>query len=173
MAETKKRTKVKKIMGWKDCEIEQGDTIYDDIKQGSTSLSREEGQTTEAKIESGENEGVDKEPDKYILTCERRIGPDEDVHPSFKDNVGNVEVRPRRKGARSVKLTGVSQDVGVKFDSTDGAVVTYTWKTKGAVDEDGNLTDISIGKVGEVGTAGGSGASETSEASEASETSEG
>lgn len=160
MAETKKRTKVTKIMGWKDCEIETPDNILDDIKQGSTSLSREEGQTTEAKVESGENEGVDKEPDKYILTCDRRIGPDEEVKPGFKDNAGEVEVRPRRKGARSVMLTGVSQDISVKYDSTDGAVVTYTWKTKGAVDEDGNLTDISIGKVETVGASGASGASQ-------------
>lgn len=146
MAETK-RTKTTKIMGWKECEVKQGDTIYDDIKQGTTSLSREEGQMTESKLEGGEVEGSDKEPDKYILTIERTIGPDEEVKPGYKGNVGDVEVMPKKKGARTVKLTGVSQDVSVKFDSNGGAVASYTWKTKGKVDEDGNLTDISIGTV--------------------------
>ena len=61
---SKTRTKVTKIMGWKDCEVEQGDTIYDDIMQGSTNLSREEGQLQEAPIESGESEGTYQDPDK-------------------------------------------------------------------------------------------------------------
>lgn len=146
MAE-KTRTKVTKIMGWKDCEVEQGDTIYDDIKQGTTSLSREEGQEEEANIESGEAEGRYKAPDKYILEIKRTIGPTEQVKPGFKDNVGDVEVRPTKKGARTVKLTGVSQDISVEYDSTGGAVEVLRWKTKGAVDEDGNLTDIIIGTV--------------------------
>ena len=46
-----------------------------------------------------------------------------------------------------MKLTGVSQHISVKYDSTDGAVAVYKWKTKGQTDEDGNLTDISIGTV--------------------------
>lgn len=146
MAE-KTRTKVTKIMGWKDCEVEQGDTIYDDIKQGTTSLSREEGQEEEANIESGEAEGRYKAPDKYILEIKRTIGPTEQVKPGFKDNVGDVEVRPTKKGARTVRLTGVSQDISVAYDSTGGAVEVLRWKTKGAVDEDGNLTDIIIGTV--------------------------
>lgn len=146
MAE-KTRTKTTKIMGWKDCEVEQGDTIYDDIKQGTTSLSREEGQEEEANLESGEAEGRYKAPDKYILEIKRTIGPTEEVKPGFKDNVGNVEIKPTKKGARTVQLTGVSQDISVEYDSTGGAVAVYRWKTKGAVDEDGNLTDITIGTV--------------------------
>lgn len=146
MAE-KKRTKVVKIMGWKDCEVEQGDTIYDDIKQGTTSLSREEGQEEEANLESGEAEGRYKAPDKYILEIKRTIGPEEDVKPGFKENVGDVEVKPKKKGARTVKLMGVSQDVSLEYDSNGGAVVVLRWKTKGAVDEDGNLTDIEVGTV--------------------------
>lgn len=143
----KTRTKVTKIMGWKDCEVEQGDTIYDDIKQGTTSLSREEGQEEESNLESGEAEGRYKAPDKYILEIKRTIGPNEQVKPGFKDNVGDVEVRPTKKGARTVKLTGVSQDISVEYDSTGGAVEVLRWKTKGAVDEEGNLTDITIGTV--------------------------
>ena len=146
MAE-KKRTKVTKIMGWKDCEVEQGDTIYNDIKQGTTSLSREEGKEEESNLESGEAEGRYKDPDKYILEIKRTIGPDEDVKPGFKDNVGDVEVRPTRKGARTVKLSGVSQDISIEYDSNGGAVEVIRWKTRGAVDADGNLTDISIGTV--------------------------
>lgn len=134
-------------MGWKDCEVEQGDTIYDDIMQGTTSLSREEGQVQEAPIESGASEGTYKEPDKYILEIRRRIGPDEDVKPGFTDPVGNVEVKPRKTGARTVKLDNVSQDISVEYTSENGAVAVYRWRTKGAVDEDGNLTDVSVGKV--------------------------
>lgn len=134
-------------MGWKDCEVEQGDTIYDDIMQGTTSLSREEGQLQEAPIESGESEGTYKDPDKYILEIKRRIGPEETVTPGFKDNVGDVEVRPKKVGARTVQLTGVSQDISVEYGSDNGAVEVIRWKTKGAVDAEGNLTDISIGSV--------------------------
>lgn len=143
----KTRTKVTKIMGWKDCEVEQGDTIYDDIIQGTTSLSREEGQVEDAPIESGESEGTYKSPDKYILQIKRRISPEETVTPGFKDDVGNVEVRPKKVGARTVRLTHVSEDTAVEYDSNNGAVVVKTWKTKGAVDADGNLTDITIGSV--------------------------
>ena len=134
-------------MGWKDCEVEQGDSIYDDIMQGSTNLSREEGQLQEAPIESGKSEGTYKDPDKYILEIRRRIGPEETVTPGFKDNVGDVEVRPKKVGARTVQLTGVSQDISVEYGSDNGAVEVIRWKTKGAVDAEGNLTDISIGSV--------------------------
>ena len=46
-----------------------------------------------------------------------------------------------------MQLTGVSEDTSVEYDSGNGAVVVKTWKTKGAVDDDGNLTDITIGTV--------------------------
>ena len=139
-------TKTKKVMGWKKCTVVMGETTYNDIKEGTTSLSVEEGQETEATIEGGEAEGRHKDPDKYVLTIERRIGSEE-VKPGFIEDAGDVEVKPSRKGARTVKLTGVSQHISVKYDSTDGAVAVYKWKTKGQTDEDGNLTDISIGTV--------------------------
>lgn len=139
-------TKTKKVMGWKKCEVVQGETTYNDIKDGTTSLSVEEGQETEATIEGGEAEGIYKDPDRYVLQIERRIGPEE-VVPGFIEDVGNVEVKPKRKGARTVKLSNVSQYISVKYDSTDGAVAVYRWKTKGQTDEDGNLTDIEIGSV--------------------------
>lgn len=144
---SKTRTKVTKIMGWKDCEVEQGDTIYDDIMQNTTSLSREEGQVEDAPIESGESEGTYKSPDKYILEIKRRIGPEETVKAGFKDNVGNVEVRPKKAGARTVQLTGVSQDISVEYGSDNGAVEVIRWKTKGCVDANGDLTDVTIGTV--------------------------
>lgn len=142
-------------MGWKDCEVECGDIIYDDIMQGTTSLSREEGQVEEAPIESGESEGTYKSPDKYILEIKRRIGPEEEVKPGFKDGVPSVTVRPHKTGARCVTLTNVSQDTSVEYGSDNGAVVTTRWKTKGAVDEDGNLTDISVGTVAAPAQGGG------------------
>ena len=145
---SKTRTKTTKIMGWKDCEVECGDMIYDDIMQRTTNLSREEGQVEDAPIESGESEGTYKSPDKYILEIKRRIGPDETVTPGFNDNVGNVEVRPKKTGARTVQLTGVSQDISVEYGSDNGAVEVIRWKTKGAVNDNGNLTDVIIGTVG-------------------------
>ena len=143
-----KRTKV---MGWKDNEVVVGtgaDAVtYDDIKQGSTNLDREEGQTEEALIESGEAEGVYKAPDRYILSFDRRVDTTENVTPGFKDSNETVAVKPKKAGARTVTLTGCSCDISVKYDSTDGVVAHYEYKTKGAVDADGNLTDITVGSV--------------------------
>ena len=145
---SKTRAKTTKIRGWKDCEVERGDMIDDDSMEGTTNLSREEGQVEEAPIESGESEGTYKAPDKYILEIKRRIGPNETVTAGFNDNVGNVEVRPKKTGARTVQLTGVSQDISVEYGSDNGAVEVIRWKTKGAVNDNGNLTDVIIGTVG-------------------------
>lgn len=140
-----------KVMGWKANEVVVGSgndaVTYDDIKQGSTSLDREEGQKEEALIESGEAEGVYKSPDKYILSFDRRLDTTEEVTPGFHDSSITVEVKPKKAGARTVQLTGCSEDISIKCDSTDGVVAHYEYKTKGAVDEDGNLTDITIGSV--------------------------
>ena len=140
-----------KVMGWKDNEVVVGTggsaVTYDDIKQGSTSLDREEGQKEEALIESGEAEGVYKAPDRYILSFDRRVDTTEEVTPGFHDSGVTVAVKPKKAGARTVTLTGCSEDVSVKYDSTDGVVAHYEYKTKGATDSDGNLTDVSVGSV--------------------------
>ena len=143
--------KREKVMGWKANEVivgtGSGSKTYDDIKQGSTSLEREEGQKEEALVESGEAEGVYKAPDRYIVSFDRRVDKTETVTPGFSDKNVTVMVRPKKVGARSVTLTGCSEDISVKYDSTDGVVAHYEYKTKGAVDEDGNLTDISVDTV--------------------------
>ena len=140
-----------KVMGWKDNEVVVGTgnsaVTYDDIKQGSTNLDREEGQKEEALIESGEAEGVYKAPDRYILSFDRRVDTTEEVNAGFHDISVTVAVKPKKAGARTVTLTGCSEDISVKFDSTDGVVAHYEYKTKGAVDADGDLTDISVGSV--------------------------
>ena len=140
-----------KVMGWKDNEVVVGTgnsaVTYDDIKQGSTSLDREEGQKQEALIESGEAEGVYKSPDRYIIAFDRRLDTTEEVSPGFHDSGVPVAVKPKKAGARTVQLTGCSEDISIKYDSTDGVVAHYEYKTKGAVDADGNLTDITIGSV--------------------------
>ena len=140
-----------KVMGWKDNEVIVGTgnnaVTYDDIKQGSTSLNREEGQKEEALIESGEAEGVYKAPDKYIIAFDRRLDTTEEVTPGFRDSNVTVAVKPKKVGARTVQLTGCSEDISIKYDSTDGVVAHYEYKTKGAVDSDGNLTDITVGSV--------------------------
>ena len=140
-----------KVMGWKDNEVVVGtgnDAVtYDDIKQGSTNLNREEGQKEEALVESGKAEGVYKGPDKYILEFDRRLDTTEQVSPGFRDSNVTVAVKPKKAGARTVQLTGCSEDISIKYDSTDGVVAHYEYKTKGAVDSDGNLTDITVGSV--------------------------
>ena len=146
-------------MGWKDNEVIVGSgnnaLTYDDIKQSSTSLSREEGQTEEALIESGEAEGVYKSPDRYILSFDRRLDTEEEVSPGFKDSNVEVTVKPKKAGARMVTLSGCSEDISIKYDTTDGVVAHYEYKTKGAVDSDGNLTDIAVGSVAAAAAGGG------------------
>ena len=43
-----------------------------------------------------------------------------------------------------VKLKGVSEHIAVGFNTTDGVVATYTYKTKGEKDANGKLTDIEL-----------------------------
>lgn len=135
--------KIKKVMGWHDCTVTNGEDVFRDIMKDTTDLSVEEGQEEEALIESNEAEGRYKEPDKYILKLSRRVG-EENVTPGFTEDVGEVTVQPVNKGARGVKLSGVSRHIALEFKSKDGLVANYTYKTKGAVDDDGNLTDVEI-----------------------------
>lgn len=132
MAETKK------ILGWGKCSIDG----HDDIVEGSTSLDIEEGEEQEANIEGGSAEGRKHAPDKYTLTYNRRIGSASEVTVGYTEDAGNVTVTPENVGAIGVTLKNCSKHIAVKFDSTDGLVAVYTWKTKGQTDASGNLTDI-------------------------------
>lgn len=129
-----------KVIGWGKCSIDG----HDDIVEGSASLSVEEGQEQEALIEGGSAEARKKAPDKYILTYNRRIGDASEVTCGYTESAGNVTVTPEQVGAICATLTGCSKHVAVKFDSTDGLVAVYTWKTKGQVNASGQLTDITF-----------------------------
>lgn len=138
MAETKK------VLGWGKCTIDG----HSDIVEGSANLSVEEGEEQEALIEGGEAEGRKKAPDKYTLTYNRRVGTATEVEVGYTEEAGDVTVTPEQTGAIGCTLTGCSKHVAVKFDSTDGLVEVTTWKTKGATDSDGKLTDISFAAKG-------------------------
>ncbi len=140
-----------KIIGWGKCQAKhtpsgQGATAvtHNDIVEGSAALSVEEGEEQEALIEGGEAEARKRKPDKYILEYERRIGTAAEVTPGFTEDAGSVEIEPESTGAIGVSLTGVSLYISLSFDSTDGLKAHYTYKTKGATDANGALTDISL-----------------------------
>lgn len=139
-----------KVIGWGKCTATHtpsgtGATakVYGDIVDGSTSLSVEEGQEQEALIEGGQAEARKKQPDKYIIEFERRIGNASDVTPGFTDDAGSIEIEPELVGAIGVTLTGVSLYISVSFDTTDGLKAHYKFKTKGAT-TGGALTDITF-----------------------------
>lgn len=139
----------KKIVGWGHNEAKHNPVsgtavTHSDIIDGSTALSVEEGDEQEALIEGGEAEARRKQPDKYILDYERRIGSASDVTPGFTEDAGSIEVIPEKVGAIGVTLTGVSLYISLSFDSTDGLKAHYQYKTKGATDANGALTDITM-----------------------------
>jgi len=133
MAETK-------VLGWGKCSAGG----FDDIVENSCQLSVEEGQEQEATIEGGSAEGRKKAPDKYTLTFNRRIGDASEAAVGFTEEVDNVVVVPENAGAIGCTLIKPSKHVAVKFDSTDGLVAVYTFKTKGTTDANGKLTDITF-----------------------------
>lgn len=140
-----------KLIGWGKCQATHTPTgtnaspvVHSDIVDGSTSLSVEEGEEQEALIEGGEAEARRKLPDKYTLEYDRRIGSASDVTPGFTPDAGTVKIEPPTTGAIGVTLTGVSLYISVTFDSTDGLKAHYVYKTKGATDANGALSDITF-----------------------------
>ena len=133
-----------KVLGWGKCSCDG----HDDIVEGSCQLSCEEGQEQEANIEGGSAEGRKKAPDKYILTYNRRVGTAAEIVPGYTENAGDVTVTPELAGAICCTLTGCTKHVAAKFDSTDGLVEVTTWKTKGQVNAEGKLTDITFAAKG-------------------------
>ena len=140
-----------KVIGWGKCQAKhtpsgQGAsaTTHADIVENSTSLSVEEGEEQEARIEGGSAEARKRQPDKYILEYERRIGTAAEVTPGFTEDAGSVEIEPEGSGAIGVTLTGVSLYISLSFDSTDGLKAKYTYKTKGTTDANGALSDITL-----------------------------
>ena len=131
---------VVKVLGWGRCSADG----FDDIIEGSCQLSVEEGQEQEALIEGGSAEGRKKAPDKYILTFNRRVASAAEAAVGYTADYATVTVTPEQTGAICATLLHASKHVAVKFDSTDGLVAVYTYKTKGATDANGALTDITF-----------------------------
>lgn len=148
----------KKVVGWGKCSTKEtvgnNNTSYDDIVINSTQLSVEEGEEQEAQIEGGEAEARKKNPDKYTLVTNRRIDDESEVSDviGFTDEIDSIEVIPQDVGAVGVTLINPSRHVAVKYDTTDGLVAVYTYKTRGATDSAGKLTDISFTKKASGGT---------------------
>lgn len=137
----------KKLIGWGKCTAKQtpvsGDPIvHADIVDGSASLSVEEGQVQEALIEGGEAEAIKSQADKYIVEYDRRIGNQSEVTPGFVENAGNIEIIPPTTGAVGIRLLNVCRKITLAGDSTDGLKAHYWYKTGGAMDDSGNITDV-------------------------------
>jgi hypothetical protein len=138
---------VKKLIGWGKCSAKQtpvsGSAVtYADIKEGTASLSVEEGSVDEALIEGGEAEAIKSQADKYIIEFDRRIGNSAEVTPGFTENAGSIEIIPPTTGAVGIRLTGVCRKITLKGDSTDGLMAHYWYKTGGEMDDNGNITDV-------------------------------
>lgn len=138
---------IRKILGWGKCTAKQtptsGDPIsHSDIKEGTASLSVEEGTVQEATIEGGEAEGRKSQADKYIVEYDRRIGSEAEVTPGFVEDAGSIEVIPPATGAIGIRLLNCSRKITLKGDSTDGLMAHYQYKTSGQTDDNGNVTDV-------------------------------
>lgn len=138
---------VKKIVGWGKCSAKEtpvsGNAVtYSDIKEGSASLSVEEGSVEEALVEGGEAEAIKSQADKYIVEYDRRIADAAQVTPGFVENAGSIEILPPAAGAVGIMLTGVCRKITLKFDSTDGLVAHYWYKTGGETNSNGEITDV-------------------------------
>lgn len=133
-----------KIVGWGRNTVNDSEIgSYNDIVMDSTDLSVEEGAESEANIEGGSAEARKKDPDKYILKCNRRIGDESEVADvlGFKETVDSVECTPDN-GGLGVRLIEPSRHVALRMDTKDGLVAVYTYKTKGQTDGNGKLTDV-------------------------------
>jgi len=138
---------VKKLIGWGKCTAKQtpasGNAItHSDIKEGTASLSVEEGSVDEALIEGGEAEAMKSQADKYIVEYDRRIGAESEVTPGFVENAGSIEIIPPTNGAVGIRLINVCRKITLKGDSTDGLMAHYWYKTGGEMDDEGNITDV-------------------------------
>ena len=133
-----------KPIGWGQCSVQDSELgTYNDIVENSTQLTPQEGSEQEAKIEGGSAEGRKAQPDIYQLVYNRRIGDASEVSGciGFKENVATVQVTPENDSAVGCILKNVSRKVTVKFDTTDGLVAVYTYKTKGAKNAQTGLLD--------------------------------
>ena len=150
-----------KVIGWGKCIVKEtpiGGSVqnFADIIDGTASLEVEEGEEMEALIEGGEAEARRKKPDKYVLKFSRRIDTvaQLDAIKKGEEDV-DVELEPELVGAIGVQLDSTSKRVTARFDTTDGMVADYVYKTKGATDNEGKLNDVTFVKKGAANAGGG------------------
>ena len=141
-----------KVLGWGKCSVKETPSVgdaetFNDIIDGSASLEVEEGEEMDALIEGGEAEARRKKPDKYLLKFSRRIDTvgELDAIKKGEEDV-DVELTPELVGAVGVQLDSTSKRVTARYDTTDGMVADYVYKTKGATDGNGALTDVTFVK---------------------------
>lgn len=143
---------VRKILGWGECTSKLTPAnggnaeTHDDIVENSASLSVEEGEEQEARIEGGTAEGRKQQPDKYIIEFDRRLADGDDFAPGFVEDAGDIAIIPKNVGAVYAELSNCSCKKTLKQDSTNGLVGHYYYKTKGSTDSNGNLDDVEIKK---------------------------
>ena len=140
-----------KVIGWGKCSVVEGSgasaTTFADVIDGSAALEVEEGDEMEALIEGGEAEARRKKPDKYVLRFSRRIDTVDELDAVKKGEEDvDVELIPELVGAVGVQLDSTSKRVTARYDTTDGMVADYAYKTKGATDGNGELNDITFVK---------------------------
>lgn len=140
-----------KTLGWGKCSVVEGSgasaITFDDVIDGSAALEVEEGEEMEALIEGGEAEARRKKPDKYLLKFSRRIDTVDELEAIKKGEEDvDVELIPELDGAVGVQLDSTSKRVTARYDTTDGMVADYVYKTKGATDGNGALTDVTFVK---------------------------
>lgn len=129
------------ILSWGKCQVtltpitSSGATetaaTFNRIVEGSTSLETTQGDKTEAKIEGGEVEAVRFGRNTYELSFQTRLGSDV-VEPPIKGDDGVVAgewtatLVPEANEAPGFTIARASVNVQVSYNSSDGAIATYT-----------------------------------------------
>ena len=98
--------------------------------EDSTNLTPTKGDKQEATVEGGEAEAVKYKKNKYALTTQIRIAPEQPKPLSDDDGVidGSYEVivRPELEGAIALKIDNATLSASPEFNTANGIVVEYT-----------------------------------------------
>lgn len=131
-----------KILSWGECRVfarkwngtTKGTTwkAFDVPAEGTTNLETTAGEKIEAKVEGGENEAVRRKKNTYALSFNVRLGAG--YEPPFADEDGTIEgeyevllVPMEDTSAPALYINKAELSASDSFNSTDGAVVTYTF----------------------------------------------
>ena len=143
------------IMAWSKCTIEVGDTPDDDsiatdltdlgyVKDRSTTLTSEEGETLEMKASGGETVGYEKQEGSFVLTT-RIIEPTDAIYTMFGlgsvdssdssmfnvkthicPNTMTIKVTPKNLGAKGIIAPKCSISVSPGWSEEDGNYLDLT-----------------------------------------------